>query len=251
MTLRVVQQGDKRFYKINGDKVPSVTTVLGVIDKSGPLVGWAVRETCDYIEKKVDTEYIPFAQVIAMARKEATRIRDEAGDVGIDVHHAIQTWVKLKTMNGADDYDPGFTEPRRKKAWEAFLAWAKKVNLRPIRTEQTVFNPTHMYAGTLDLVAVITLPEWAEKKGKKSRMFVIDVKTSKAYYPIPMGPQVVAYEKCFHPKEFDGVGLLHLSKDTGEPTFHDLTPHKRKFWSVFLAARQLFKTLELAKKEKK
>jgi hypothetical protein len=33
-----------RFYPIDGQQYPSVTTVLGIIDKSGPLMGWAVKE---------------------------------------------------------------------------------------------------------------------------------------------------------------------------------------------------------------
>src|SRR5204862_5776883 len=33
-----------RFYKIDGVELPSVTTIRGVIDKSGPLMAWAANQ---------------------------------------------------------------------------------------------------------------------------------------------------------------------------------------------------------------
>jgi hypothetical protein len=35
--------------------LPSVTTVLGVLDRSGPLVGWAKRETAACAVRNLDT----------------------------------------------------------------------------------------------------------------------------------------------------------------------------------------------------
>jgi hypothetical protein len=40
---RVTRDG-ARFYEVDGRLLPSVTTVLGIIDKSGALIGWAVKQ---------------------------------------------------------------------------------------------------------------------------------------------------------------------------------------------------------------
>jgi hypothetical protein len=41
----VAYRDSARFYTIEGQTYPSVTTFLGVIDKSGPLMGWRSRRS--------------------------------------------------------------------------------------------------------------------------------------------------------------------------------------------------------------
>src|SRR5450759_4615536 len=71
--------------------LPSVTTVVGVVDKSGPLVGWAKRQVANAAVRNLDV----LSTMVATAGSESAARwlatipgyqRDSAADVGTRVH---------------------------------------------------------------------------------------------------------------------------------------------------------------------
>lgn len=235
----------KRYYYVDGVKYPSVTTVLSVIDKSGPLVGWAVRETCDYIEKRLDSDsgytYTDvIRETIALARKEATRQKREASDIGSQIHDAIHHY-------NTEGVVPTFSDYRAIKAWEAYMTWVKEHEVTVFMSERVVYDEKWKYAGTMDMGAMITID------GKRKR-YLIDVKSSNTFQEVQMGAQVAAYEMTFArngaaKSEFDGIGVIRLDKETGMPHFYDLTPKMMKHREVFLSALELFNALKALKEK--
>lgn len=253
--VEVRQREEERFYIIpGGEEVPSVTTILSVIDKSGPLVGWAVRETCDYIEKHAlelwgalsvgeGLQPSDLQVVLGMARKEATRIKKEAGDIGTMIHNAVQDWA-LDTIAGKPFF-AHFEEERQAKAWEAFLKFAEEYALVPKKSEIKVINRLGKYGGTVDLVASICPPGETEPK-----TYVLDIKSSNFFLEIPYGPQVAAYDACFVSEDviYDGIGVVRLDKTTGDAHFHDLTEKRTPYLDVFTQANFLWQALREFKK---
>jgi hypothetical protein len=223
----------------DGTKVPSVTTVLGIIDKSGPLINWAVKVTCNYILERLPDGNVE--STIELARKEATRIKTDAGDLGHEIHKAVEEWAKRK-IDGLDTF-MAFEEPRMEKAWDAFLKFAEDHELEPVLSETSVVNYEHGYGGTLDLVATMKpTPESTEKF-----VYLLDIKSSNYYLEVPYGPQVAAYEACLPTSTKRRLGVVRLDKETGEPHFHDLSEKKDLYLAIFHDSLRLWKSIHALK----
>ncbi len=169
-----------RFYTIEGQRLPSVTTVLDIIAK--PALGpWYAKEERRYFETAMlevlsrsgarDPEYVLAAVAEAVTGvKAADREKQKAAAIGTAMHAGIE-WT-LRTQLG-EDAGP---EPRLPDAaaWgvESWKDWAKSVALGPLAIERTVYCEVCGYAGTLDLYARV-----------RGVLTVLDWKSGKAIYP--------------------------------------------------------------------
>lgn len=106
-------------YVIEGAEYPSVTTILGLLDKSDALIGWATKCMQDYILTKKD-EYEDFETLIKEARYKFREASQDAMDVGSEVHRLIEEYIK-------DGKDPiGKMDERVENGFLAFLEWEKQ-----------------------------------------------------------------------------------------------------------------------------
>jgi hypothetical protein len=169
-----------RFYTIEGQRLPSVTTVLDIIAK--PALGpWYAKEERRYFESAMlevlsrpgarDPEYVLAAVAAAVTGvKAADREKQKAAAIGTAMHAGIE-WT-LRTQLG-EDAGP---EPQLPDAaaWgvESWKDWAKAVALEPLAIERAVYCEVCGYAGTLDLYARV-----------KGVLTVLDWKSGKAIYP--------------------------------------------------------------------
>jgi len=169
-----------RFYTIDGQQWPSVTTVLDIVAK--PALGpWYAKEERRYFEAAMlevlskpgarDPEFVLTAVAEAVSGvKAADRAKQQAATIGTAMHAGIE-WA-LRTQLGED---PG-PEPRLPDAaaWavESWKDWAKSVALEPLAIERTVYCEVCGYAGTLDLYARVS-----------GVLTVLDWKSGKAIYP--------------------------------------------------------------------
>lgn len=169
-----------RFYPIQGRRLPSVTTILGIIDKSGPLMGWAVKEERKAIEEAMfnvlsgphanEPEKIwEEVQQFIKGKKKADRVLKKAANIGTAAHAYIE-WLTRKMMKE----DPGL-EPEIPQesmiAVESWKDWAKEFTFIPLKTEHMVYSMKYGYAGTLDFYGYV-----------KGKLTVGDYKTGKAIY---------------------------------------------------------------------
>jgi hypothetical protein len=150
-----------RFYTIEGQRLPSVTTVLGIIAK--PALGpWYAKEERRYFETAMlevlsrpgarDPEFVLAAVAEAVTGvKAADREKQKAAAIGTAVHAGIE-W-ELRRQLG-EDAGPAPHLPEA-AAWavESWKDWARSVNLEPLAIERTVYCLECGYAGTLDLYA--------------------------------------------------------------------------------------------------
>lgn len=164
--------------------VPGVTAGIKLIDKSGPLVGWAKRETAASAVRNLDA-------LMAMRKEGGPQAaidwlktipdyqRDRAADRGISVHQIAEQIIRGQ--------HPAIPEElgAHVAAYHSFLRkWQPKF----VAVEQMVMSLRWGYGGTFDAVARIGNERWG-----------LDLKTSTNVYP-ETALQLAAY---FH-AEFIG-----------------------------------------------
>jgi len=219
------------FYERDGIKFPRCTEIISdSTNKSGGLVQWAanqavgwIRENCYYEDwQKVYWVLEDHLEQARYAYKDTSQI---ALDVGSEVHAAIENYLKGKGH--------GISSDQATNAFCAFLDWEKEVDLQPVALEQTVWG--ERWAGTLDFVGYY-----------KGKLYVIDWKTSKAFYP-EHRYQVAAYRSAMEQGAFEeealipeGCGVLMLDKTTGMPKFKDTSKTYLEDLAVFEKMVELY-----------
>lgn len=178
-------------------RVPSVTGVNGVLDKSRPLVAWATNVTYNGCAHLARTFGPPPAQMAAegdearvgaMVLKRTTKhykidhqgITKEAQLRGSTVHRIGEDWVNEGIFPNLKDYPP---------AWHGYIrAIAKFLSAHGeglAVAEEITGSVVHGYAGTCDTVATTTFGDARVR---------LDYKTSKQTYARTHFRQLGAYE---------------------------------------------------------
>lgn len=173
-------------YTLDGEPVPSVTQILGIIDKSGPLSWWGqsvgVQGVCTLRSQLGDE--MPWddpegiVKLLTSHKITVNHVKHQAGTRGTSLHDALEAYVRLGTVPNVGDY------PEEDRGFVMALARALlELQPAPIDIEVVVGSREHGFAGRFDLLAVI--------QGVITRL---DLKTSKRVYPESMFPQLEAYE---------------------------------------------------------
>ena len=134
-----------RFYTIEGQQLPSVTTILEIIAK--PALGpWYAKEERRYFETAMlevlsrpgarDPEYVLAAVAEAVTGvKAAEREKQKAAAIGTAVHAGIE-WALRRQLG--EDAGPELRLPEA-AAWavESWKDWARSVDLEPVAIERS------------------------------------------------------------------------------------------------------------------
>jgi hypothetical protein len=217
--------------KISGP-LPSVTTILRVVDKSGPLVGWAKRETAACAVRNLDMlvrmrEAGGDAAAVAWLKAIPDFQRDSAADIGTRVHRLVEQLARGETPEVTAEEAP-FVE-----AYRRFLALYRP---RFLAVEEMVVSLRHQYGGTLDAIAVIGRETW-----------LLDVKTGTGLYP-ETGLQLAAYGAAdfigrpgiphrFRLPRASRYGVVHVRPEGARLVEYHVD---RGTVAAFLQARRLF-----------
>lgn len=121
----------KGYFLKSGERVPSVTTVIGRFKESGGLIHWAWK--------------------IGKEGKDYREVRDQAADAGTMAHAAVEAWVRGKPFEF--EGPPEITEKAR-MAFHAFEEWRDQTHLRIDQTELPLVSEKHRYGGTFDAILV-------------------------------------------------------------------------------------------------
>jgi len=241
-----VKQGPKpykpydsaRFYEIGKRRLPSVTTILSVIDKSGALMGWAVKEERKAFESAMfdvlsgphsdnPEEIWKSVQEAIKGKKKADKALRKAGNIGTAAHAYIE-WLTRQMMGEAVGDEPEIPEESR-IAVESWKDWAKEFEFKPLKTEHPVYSLRFGYAGTLDFYGYV-----------KDQLTIGDWKTGKAIYPEAF-LQNIAYRVASEEmgdKSTQGI-ILRLPKTLDDPEFeHQWVPEMDI--QDFLACKKLW-----------
>ena len=218
------KENGERFYDTPYGKVPSVTTCLGLFDKSGPLMGWVAKVIIEHLKSLADKDgniIIKKAEADEIFKKAKARhkeLKEQAAELGSAVHNLIEVYLKGQKVDGLLSADPRLLKP-----FEAYKEWQGRYKFELVATEKQVCSDLR-FAGTLDLLARLD-----------GKLYLIDIKSANAIYDTYFW-QTAAYKQCAQNGkyfdgehwvdsnyEIDGVGILRLGKEDGLPEFRERT----------------------------
>ncbi len=236
--FQLVFDPDVHSYKVDGEKVPSVTKV---IDACFPkhLTDWAVAEGADFFKASLEpyrlaptedsgTFMLPARVVTHIYKGIQTAykaIGKDAAQIGTIVHDWIESAINYKMNGGAAPKTPKGDEVGN--CIKAYKDWSRERKPVWLQTEQKIYyhdpGGVNCYAGTVDAVA--------EVDGK---LCVIDFKTSKKIYK-PYHLQVAAYAQAIAMQDQIDMPMgmiLRLDKETGtfQEKLFDPKPHIHMFF---------------------
>jgi hypothetical protein len=157
-------RGKGRHYRTADDElVPSVTNIIGILDKPA-LSRWAAKMVAERaMHMKHSLANMSDNEVVDVLKGAPWSKSSRAADRGTDIHAYLEARLNgLEPEELSDD-----AEPYKAAAddWFDYIG----ASLEDVRTEVTLFHP--MYAGTTDLIA-----------RQDGRWVILDFKTSKAVY---------------------------------------------------------------------
>lgn len=185
----------------DGARVPSVTTVIGILNKPA-LLNWAWELGTQGIDYKA--------------------VRDQAGDIGSLAHYLIMSDIKGEKPDVSEysKNDLGKAETCLLKYYE----WQKKYEIKPLLTEKVLVSEQWRFGGTIDCFA-------ETPQGN----ILVDFKTGKAIYDEHL-IQVAAYSKLLEEKNYlhNRVMILRIGRDETEGFEERMVGNLEPYWRIFL-----------------
>lgn len=189
----IVFYPDSHRYKIKGQRtyLLSPSSIVGMLDKSRPLMIWASRLTVEYAREYIEKNSLAeltSEQVLELVETAASQHKvkkEEAADVGTLIHDFAEQFAKYKLGGTArpevpdvHTMFPGNSEEvndimlsQVQAGIKAFLTWVKDNNVEYLHSEYFVYNPEVGYAGRTDAIAMVN-----------GELTILDYKTGKSIY---------------------------------------------------------------------
>jgi PD-(D/E)XK nuclease superfamily len=214
----------------SGEKVPSVTTIIGRFKDSGGLIYWAFKEGCAQGIEKAKTPAMNF-----------DLYREKAAEAGTMAHDLVEAHIKgldLPKLEGSDD-----TIAKANRAFDAFLKWQGMTKIEVRHTEVPLVSERYKFGGRIDAVGVIG-----------DELVLLDWKTSNSVYA-DYTVQLAAYQLLWEENYPDyplvgGAHLLRFAKEEGDFAHHHF-PRLEKEAVTFLKMRELYDLVKAVEKRVK
>jgi len=191
----------------DGKRLPSVTTILGILNKPA-LIHWAWD---------LGTQGLDYRSV-----------RDDAAGVGTLAHYLIMCDLNGETPDtseySAQDID------RAENCLIKYWDWKSQHNLQAKFTEHPLVSEKHGYGGTIDCIAEVGGEIW-----------LVDYKTGKAIY-IEMIYQLAAYRELIREAgwEVDQCRILRIGRDDTEGFEEKQFTNLDKAFELFLHCKEIY-----------
>jgi len=130
----------------SGEIVPSVTTVIGLLNKP-QLIEWAWKQ--------------------GINGQDIHKIKDRTADAGSLAHQMILDFLKLQRTD-TSEYSKDIID-LAENSFLSFLEWQKNKTIEPILIEASLVSERYKYGGTLDFYGkidgILTLVDWKTGSG--------------------------------------------------------------------------------------
>lgn len=262
----------KRLYDdpVTGEKFWSVTTIIGGGLPKPALLPWGIKSVAEVAVAKRKTlfamtgecetggnckaeSWCPSCDAAVRWLKSAPyQQRDKAADLGTKIHEAAEAYKLGKPAPPwPEDIAPTMLQYER---------WLRILEPGFEQVEQTVYNRSQRYAGTLDAIIRLPLTDrimqlavsagWPIPDDRDHLLILVDYKSGKAIYP-EVALQLAAYRFAEYMRlpdntevavpAVDGAAALHLLPDD----FHFLPVRAdAEVFATFLYARETFRFME-------
>lgn len=227
-------------YKLDGQWVPGVTTILGKAIPKPALTKWAAKSVAEFVAYNPDTVQNLWAAgdraAIAALKEVPWQSRDDAAARGTEVHDLAERYLK-----GEEIHVPDAILGHVESCAQFISDW----QIQPILIEETVGSRQHKYAGKLDLVA----------DSKYAPTAIFDWKTTKSGIYFETAFQLNAYAHAdFYGEDgnetpMNTVGIqdayaVHIRADGYEVVPMEFGPHVFEEFLHLLASTQIIKRAE-------
>jgi hypothetical protein len=168
-----------------GERLPSVTTILGRFKESGGLLYWAWNCGRDGISMN--------------------EVKEQACSAGTIAHQWIEDTIHGKQLSPAGPVSLDIVEKAR-NAYDQFLAWRVGFNVEVTHTEISLVSERYQFGGTLDGAAM------------SGRRIILDWKTSNAIYAdylLQCAAYALLWEEHYG-EEIDEAHILRISKENAD-----------------------------------
>jgi hypothetical protein len=214
---RLDQLKAKEAYRnANGERLPSVTTITGMLDKPA-LLFWAWKLGNDGI-----------------SLEEARRT---AANIGTVAHARVE--AHLRGMRFCEEDIPADTLTASSNAFMGFLKWWDESGLVIVSTEEKMVSERLGVGGRLDIMAA--------KAADPSRLVLVDIKATNGIYKehrIQTAAYKALYEEAHPGRSVGEVWIVRLPKDeAGEPEAVRLV-EVGKHIAAFEAMTAAYKTIQ-------
>lgn len=207
---------------VDGEKrsANSVSTIVGIKDKSIALQVYAVEKMRDFLIPKLGAGISE--EDILEAAIQYTVFKEQAATIGESIHQWVEDHINHKLKRGPMPDMP--ETPAVEIGVNAFLDWESQHKIEYHATESIIYSLEHGFVGRLDDEATID-----------GRRCVLDLKTSNGLYN-GVRMQTAAYacavneERMYRGKTdfVEGRWALRLAKET-EAEYFDRMFLKKKF----------------------
>jgi hypothetical protein len=213
----------KAGYKLDGERIPGTTTIIGRFKESGALIAWA------YKQGRLHEGLVAQGKPAPSSLYEVTA---DAANIGTIVHARVDDDIHGRpfSLAGAD--------PRILSAYSAYEKWKSQNSALIVATEMPLISKQYRFGGTPDAIASID-----------GKLCLLDWKTSNSVYSDYL-LQLAAYRHLWNennpsqPLE-GGSHLLRFSKENGDFAhyyFDDLSEAWEQF-KLYRTAYDLDKSL--------
>ena len=177
MSSRITVSRAGHALALNGDRIPTVTTIIGNSTPKRALLPWAARQAAEWAATHVDLiPAIGEADWIEQASKAHQRVSNAKATKGTDVHADALGLLKGEALDIPDE-----RLAVTRQAVEFMDAWS----VDDIAAERPCANTEWQYGGTFDLIARLA----------DGNVWLLDWKTGKGPYT-EQALQLAAYAAC-------------------------------------------------------
>lgn len=189
------------YRNLQGITVPSVTTVLSLLNKPA-LVKWANN--------------------LGLQGIDSTKYKDKLAEVGTLAHKLILDYFrKVKTDTSQYSKD---TIEKAENSFLSFLEWTKEKKIEPILIEKYMVSENYGFGGTFDFYGTVD-----------KVYYLIDYKSGSGIYE-DMIYQLSAYRELLEEHKYwvDKVMILRIPRTEDEQKETKEKADTKKEWQIFL-----------------
>lgn len=224
-------------YKMNWEKLISVSTACGIVDKSWPLMYRATNLAKEYL---LWLENITWEDIIKACGLHKEKKEDSAS-VWKQAHERAEMYIKNRDISLPED-------ERVCMAVQGFLKWVEQNKVEFIESEKLVYSKAYWYVWILDAVAKI---DWL--------YYLIDFKTSNKIRKFEYWMQTSAYMKAYNEENWSedcknkyicGIYVVRFDKESPDFESWNISfEDSSKYFNSFLSALDLKKRQKILDKE--